>query len=51
MDLIRELLAMELNYVNVRHPDFVGTHMEKVRADATTCVRQVGVSERERDRS
>ena len=42
---------MELNYVNVRHPDFVGTHMERVRADATTRVRQVGVSTRVGGRS
>lgn len=43
VDLIRQLLSMELNYVNVRHPDFVGIHMERVRVEATARVKKVGM--------
>ena len=41
VDLIRQLLSMELNYVNVRHPDFIGIHMERVRVEATARVKKV----------
>ena len=41
VDLIRQLLSMELNYVNVRHPDFIGVHMERVRVEATARVKKV----------
>ena len=41
VDLVRELLSMELNYINVRHPDFNGVHMERVRVEATAKVRKV----------
>lgn len=44
VDLIRQLLSMELNYVNVRHPDFIGVHMERVRVEATARVKKVGMS-------
>lgn len=39
--MVRELLSMELNYINVRHPDFNGVHMERVRVEATAKVRKV----------
>ena len=35
IDLIRQLLSMELNFINIHHPDFIGTHIEKVRVEAT----------------
>lgn len=42
IDLIRQLISMELNFINVHHPDFVGSNIEKVRVEATADVRQVG---------
>lgn len=41
IDLIRQLISMELNFVNVHHPDFIGTNIEKVRVEATADVRRV----------
>ena len=41
IDLIRQLIAMELNFINVHHPDFIGTNIEKVRVEATEDVRTV----------
>ena len=41
IDLIRQLIAMELNFINVHHPDFIGTNIEKVRVEATNDVRNV----------
>ncbi|CBK22479.2 uncharacterized protein [Blastocystis hominis] len=34
---------MELTLVNVRHPDFNGTHIEKVRVEATAAVQKVAI--------
>ena len=42
IDLIRQLISMELNFINVHHPDFIGSNIEKVRVEATADVRQVG---------
>ena len=41
IDLIRQLISMELNFINVHHPDFIGTNMEKVRVEATADIRRV----------
>lgn len=43
VELVRQLLAMELTLVNVRHPDFNGTHIEKVRVEATAAVQKVAI--------
>ena len=40
IDLVRQLLSMELNFINIHHPDFIGTHIEKVRVEATAEVRK-----------
>lgn len=40
IDLVRQLLSMELNFINIHHPDFIGNHIEQVRLDATAEVRQ-----------
>ena len=29
--------------MNVRHPDFIGVHMERVRVEATARVKKVGM--------
>ena len=49
VDLIRQLLSMELNYVNVRHPDFIGIHMERVRVEATARVKKQLMELKSRD--
>lgn len=41
IDLIRQLISMELNFINVHHPDFIGCNMEKVRVEATADIRRV----------
>ena len=41
IELIRQLIGMELTLINVYHPDFNGTHIEKVRVEATALVRKV----------
>ena len=43
VDLVQQLLSMELNFINVRHPDFIGRNMEQVRVDAQRVVREVGI--------
>ena len=43
VELVRQLLAMELTLVNVRHPDFNGTHIEKVRVEAAAAVQRVEI--------
>ena len=43
MELVRQLLAMELTLINVHHPDFNGTHIEKVRVEATAAVQKVEI--------
>ena len=40
IELIRQLIGMELTLINVYHPDFNGTHIEKVRVEATALVRK-----------
>lgn len=40
IDLIRQLLSMELNFINIHHPDFIGMHIEKVRVEATAEVKK-----------
>lgn len=41
IELIRQLIGMELTLINVHHPDFNGTHIERVRVEATVSVRKV----------
>ena len=43
VELVRQLLAMELTLINVHHPDFCGTHIEKVRVEAAAAVQKVGI--------
>ena len=40
VELVRQLLAMELTLINVHHPDFNGTHIERVRVEATAAVQK-----------
>ena len=44
IELIRQLIGMELTLINVYHPDFNGTHIEKVRGGHCIGSQGIGLS-------